>query len=55
MSQHSPKDLPSFLHQLRSAAPQDLVTVKKEVDPRLELAAVVKKLELEGRYPVILF
>lgn len=39
MPQRPPKDLPSFLHDLRSSAPQDIVTVKREVDPRLELAA----------------
>lgn len=48
-------DLRSFLDALRSSRPADLVEVDREVDPRHETAAIVTKLEMNGRSPVLLF
>jgi 2,5-furandicarboxylate decarboxylase 1 len=50
-----PKDLRSFLSRLEERCPEELVRVKREVDPVYELPAVVRKLQAERRYPAVLF
>lgn len=50
-----PKDLRSFLARLEQRASDDLVRVTKPVSPVYELPAVVRKLQSERRYPVVLF
>lgn len=49
------KDLRSFLSQLRTAYPEDIVTIQKEVDPNQEAIALVRNLEARGQYPVVWF
>jgi 2,5-furandicarboxylate decarboxylase 1 len=50
------KDLQSYLRSLAEALPADLVTVDKPVNPaRFDVTALLKHLELQGRYPVLLF
>lgn len=49
------KDLRHFLHTLEGRAPDLLARVTREVSPEWELSAVQKRLEQQGRLPVILF
>lgn len=49
------KDLRSFLRDVEARAPDLLVRVPAEVSPVWELSAVQKRLEADGRLPVILF
>lgn len=48
-------DLRSFLDHVSRTAPELFVRVDREVDPRWELSAVQKRLESEGRLPIIVF
>ena len=50
-----PKDLRSFLEEVKRAYPGDFFTVGREVDLRYEATAIVEKLEAEDRFPVLLF
>jgi 2,5-furandicarboxylate decarboxylase 1 len=50
-----PKDLRSFIDELAEKRPDDIVRVKREVDPRHELTAVVEKLERAGQFPAVFF
>jgi 2,5-furandicarboxylate decarboxylase 1 len=50
-----PKDLRSFLARLEQNAPDDLVTIRKEVDPVYELPGVVRRFQADQRYPAVLF
>lgn len=47
--------LRTFLADLEKKAPELLVRVKKEVSPKWELSSVQKKLEAQGRLPVLFF
>jgi UbiD family decarboxylase len=50
------QDLRSFLEQVKRAKPDDVVVVKKEVDPAYEITALVVKLERElKRRPILIF
>lgn len=49
------KDLRSFIDLLEAEAPQEIVRVKKEVDPKLELCGVLQRLEEQGRFPAVIF
>lgn len=49
------KDLRSFLKQVEEHTPSELVRVSRPVSPVFELPAVVRKLQAENRYPVVLF
>jgi UbiD family decarboxylase len=49
------KDLRFFLDQLKKERPGDFIVVNREVDPKLELSALVMKLEQQRRWPVLLF
>ena len=48
-------DLRSFIEKVRQEFPEDVLTIKKEMDPRFEIATLVVKLEQERRFPVLLF
>lgn len=50
-----PKDLRTFIRQIEENYPEDFYTVEREVDPNLELTAVLRKLQDEGRFPTILY
>src|SRR5918911_1266786 len=49
------KDMRTYIRQLEERRPEDLVTVRQEVDPRFGVTAIAQKLEEEGRFPVIFF
>jgi 2,5-furandicarboxylate decarboxylase 1 len=49
------KDLRSYLRQLEEERPADLVRVSKEVDPDLQLTGILRRLQADGRSPVLLF
>ncbi len=46
------RDLRSFLHDLPAA---ELVRVKAEVDPNLQLTGILRRLQADERHPVVLF
>lgn len=48
-------DLRSFIEKIRQEFPEDVLTIKKEMDPRFEIATLVVKLEQERRFPILLF
>jgi 2,5-furandicarboxylate decarboxylase 1 len=50
-----PKDLRTFLHEVASHRPGDLVTVDRQVSPLCEPTAVLEKLEADGRRPAVMF
>lgn len=49
------KDLREFLGALETRAPELLVRVRREVDPKWELSAVQKRLQASGELPVLVF
>ncbi len=49
------KDLRSFLETVEARAPELLLRVGKTVSARWELSAVQKRLEADGRLPIVLF
>jgi len=49
------KDLRSFLRLVEERAPELLVRVKREVSPQWELSSVQKRLEAEGKLPILVF
>jgi 2,5-furandicarboxylate decarboxylase 1 len=49
------KDLRVFLDKLQKTAPEEVLRVKREVDPNFELSGVIAKLEQESKYPAVLF
>ena len=50
-----PKDLRTFLKRLETQAPDQLVNVKREVDPVFEMTAVLRRLQADQRYPAVLY
>ena len=48
-------DLRSFIEKVRQESPEDVLTIKKEMDPRFEMATLVVKLEQERRFPILVF
>ena len=49
-------DLRSFINLLKDKSPEDVLIInKKEVDPRLEVTAILSKLERDNRYPLLYF
>ena len=48
-------DLRSFIDTLEKNAPELLVRVDREVDPRWELSAVQKRLQADRELPVLVF
>jgi 2,5-furandicarboxylate decarboxylase 1 len=49
------KNLETFITELKKAAPEEIVEVKKTVDPEFEATALLRKLELEDRRPMVIF
>jgi 2,5-furandicarboxylate decarboxylase 1 len=50
------KDLRQWIETLEREAPQELIRIKKTVDPsKFEATAVMEKLESEGQFPAVLF
>src|ERR687883_969461 len=49
------KDMRTYIRQLEERRPEDLVTVREEVDPQFGVTAIIQKLEEEGRFPVVFF
>ncbi|HEY3209988.1 MAG TPA: UbiD family decarboxylase [Actinomycetota bacterium] len=49
------KDLRTFLARLEQRAPDELVRVTRPVDPKFELPGVVRRLQSNSRYPLIMF
>lgn len=50
-----PKNLRTYLEQLKNACPEELLEVPKPVDCRLEATTLLRKLELEGKNPMVVF
>lgn len=50
-----PKDLRSFIEKLTNEAPEEIIRVHREVDPRFEITAILQHLEDLGRFPAVLF
>ena len=48
------KDLRSFITDLHARYPEDLVSVRKEVDPRREVSLLAWTLAQAGRFPVLM-
>lgn len=49
------KDLRAYLGYLDRNHPDELLRVKKEVDPSWEIAALIRKLQAQERFPALLF
>ncbi len=49
------QDLRSFMELCEKRLPDEFVRVTKEVDPKYEITAVVKKMDLLGRSPMMVF
>jgi len=49
------KDLRYFLSELNKKMPDEIVRIKKEVNPKFELSGVIRKFQDEGSYPAVLF
>ncbi|GAB4244515.1 MAG: UbiD family decarboxylase [Thermoleophilia bacterium] len=50
-----PKDLRSFIDEVKSTAPAEFARVAREVDPNLELTGVLRKLQERNEYPAVMF
>ncbi len=50
-----PKDLRTYLAQLQKNCPDELAMSDRQVDCRLEATTVLRKLEQEGRNPLVVF
>jgi UbiD family decarboxylase len=50
-----PKDLRFFLDKLRTEAPQEIITIEREVDPKFEVSAILQHLENRGLFPALFF
>ena len=49
------KDLRTFMADVEKKLPKEFVKVTKEVDPKYEISAIIKKLDLMGKRPMVLF
>jgi len=49
------KDLRSFLAKTERIMPEEVIRVKKEVNPKYEIMAIVSKLEQQRRVPILIF
>ena len=49
------KDLRGFLSEIEAEEPDQVLRVKKEVDPHFEVTGVLAKLEQERKFPVVIF
>jgi 2,5-furandicarboxylate decarboxylase 1 len=50
-----PKDLRTFIEQVQQRHPSSYLTTDVVVDPRYELTGVLRKLQDEGRFPMVMF
>ncbi len=50
-----PKDLRSFLDELEARPPSEFATITAEVDPNLQLTAIIRRLQAENRHPALYF
>lgn len=50
-----PKTLRDYIELLQEKAPEELMIGEKLVDSKLEATTLLRKLELEGRYPMVIF
>jgi 2,5-furandicarboxylate decarboxylase 1 len=48
------KDLRSFLSEMERQMPEDILLVKREIDPRYEITALQQHLEDENRFPLLI-
>jgi len=49
------KDLRTFMADCEKKLPREFVRVARQVDPKYEISAIIKKLDLMGKYPLVLF
>ena len=49
------KDLRGYLQTLKEKMPGDLVTIKKEVNPKFELCGVLRKFQEKNMFPAVYF
>ena len=49
------KDLRQFIGECEKRLPREFVRISKEVDPKFEITAIVKKFDLMGKHPLLLF
>lgn len=49
------KDLRGFLNKLKRNWPGEILFINRRVDPRFELSAVLKRLEMKNQFPAVLF
>lgn len=49
------KDLRSLIAEYEKNLPDEFVRVTKEVDPKYEISAIIKKLDLMGKHPMVFF
>ncbi len=49
------KDLRHFIAECEKKLPKEFIRVTKEVDPRYEVSAIVKKLDLMRKHPLLFF
>ena len=49
------KDLRDFISECEKRLPREFIRVRKEVDPKYEISAIVKKLDLSGKHPTLFF
>jgi 2,5-furandicarboxylate decarboxylase 1 len=50
-----PKNMKTYMESLKAECPEELVWVKKMVEPKFEATTFLRKLELEGRSPMAIF
>ncbi len=49
------KDLRTFIAEVEKKLPKEFVRVSREVDPKYEITAIIKKLDLMGKKPMVIF
>jgi UbiD family decarboxylase len=49
------KDLRDFISECEKKLPKEFVKVTKEVDSEYEISAIIKKLDLMGKHPLVFF
>jgi 2,5-furandicarboxylate decarboxylase 1 len=49
------RDLRSFISECEEKLPHEFVRVSREVDPKHEITAIIKKLDLMGKHPLVVF
>ena len=49
------KDLRDFISECEKKLPREFIRVHKEIDPKYEVSAIVKKLDLRGKHPALFF